>query len=139
MSSIMYDPQGSGKGVPIHYHSRPVGAYLYILLTGKLTYGYESRAKEGLRRAVKPAKGYMIDLSGLTLIDSTGLGVLVHFVKTYCKDCRGVVVIVQDELMRELLAIAKLELLMPICENVQEAVQRLDEIGNGLQKGWEDQ
>ncbi|GAA4837982.1 hypothetical protein GCM10023310_14580 [Paenibacillus vulneris] len=138
MSSIMYDPQGSGKGIPIHYHSRPVGAYLYILLTGKLTYGYESRAKEGLRRAVRPAEGYMIDLSGLALIDSTGLGVLVHFVQTYCKDCRGVAVIVQDELMKELLAIAKLELLMPICESVQEAVQRLDEIGKVLEEGREE-
>lgn len=126
MSKQVYDPNGNGEGSFIHFSSRRVGSYLYILAKGKLTYGYEGKAKEWLTRVVKPAKGYIVDLSGLTLIDSTGLGVLIHFMKIYCIGSRHMAIIVKDELMKELITIAKLHMLMPICDSMQEAVQRLE-------------
>ncbi|WP_028552203.1 STAS domain-containing protein [Paenibacillus sp. UNC451MF] len=127
MGKTAYDPHGSGEGLFIHFSSSLAGAYLHIIATGKLTYGHDSKAKEWLNRVLKPAEGYIIDLTGLTLIDSTGLGVLLHFKKTYCTEGRRMAVIVQDELMKELITIAKLHMLMPICGSLQEAVQRLGE------------
>lgn len=96
--------------------------YQHLIAEGKLTYGYVDLAKEQFAHHVLPSKGYILEISKLKLIDSTGIGVLVHFMKTYCAGDRKLVVVVNDTLIKELLLIAKLNSLFPICETVQDAL-----------------
>ncbi|MCS7460714.1 STAS domain-containing protein [Paenibacillus doosanensis] len=127
MSGSLGNPRGRGrdKGTFIHFDSKRIGAYQHIAAAGKLTFGLEARAKEQLSQIVEPCEGYVFDLSRLTLIDSMGMGILIHFMKTYCKGNRRMTIVVQDELMRELLLIARLDALIPLCSTLDEAVRLL--------------
>ena len=61
------------------------------------------------------------DLSGVTFIDSAGLGLLLKAFKR-CKEAGGGLVIVRpSEVVRELLAVSKLDRLLPRAESAEEA------------------
>ena len=66
----------------------------------------------------------VLDLSGVTFIDSSGLGLLLKGFKQ-CKEAGGALIIVRpSEVVRELLALSKLSRLLP-CAESSEAAHRL--------------
>ncbi|MFE5321423.1 STAS domain-containing protein [Paenibacillus sp. NPDC056579] len=125
MKGPAYNPKGKDRE-QLHISETSLGAYQHFMLSGKLTYGNDGKAKEWLGRLVKPCEGYILDLTELTLIDSTGLGVLIYFKKSFDKGEGRLVVILRDELMKELAAIAKLHLVVSLCSDLEEAVRLLD-------------
>ena len=66
----------------------------------------------------------VLDLSGVTFIDSSGLGLLLKAFKQ-CKEAGGALIMVRpSEVVRELLALSKLSRLLPCAESA-EAAHRL--------------
>ncbi|ANE46306.1 hypothetical protein SY83_08480 [Paenibacillus swuensis] len=115
------EPYGKRDPAGISFTSKLTEDIQWIQAAGKLTYGNSEAAKEMLSRLVEARPGYVLDLSKLTLIDSTGFGVLIHFNKRYCVNGSRMAIVVNDELLRELFLIAKLDLLFTLCESPEEA------------------
>ena len=68
----------------------------------------------------------MLNLSAVTFIDSSGLGLLLKGFKR-CKEAGGALVIVRpSEVVRELLAISKLSRLLPCADSVEAAKRLFD-------------
>ncbi|ADM68384.1 hypothetical protein GMA19_00535 [Paenibacillus polymyxa E681] len=90
-------------------------------LTGTVGYGNVQQAKTVLREQQIKARYYVFDLLELAWIDSTGLGMLISFAKEVRTDRPNVAIVVGGEL-RELLEMAKLDLVFPLYSAAAEAV-----------------
>lgn len=105
--------------------AQSVGRYQKLTLSGKLIYGQTNEAKEKIIQTVTDADGYIFDVSNLTMIDSTGFGVLITVAKQVEKQNCSIAVIVKSGMIRELFLIAKFDLIFSIVENEAEALQML--------------
>ncbi|MDF9842298.1 MULTISPECIES: STAS domain-containing protein [unclassified Paenibacillus] len=90
-------------------------------LTGTVGYGNVQQAKTVLREQQIKARYYVFDLLELAWIDSTGLGMLISFAKEVRTDRPNVAIAAGGEL-RELLEMAKLDLVFPLYSTAAEAV-----------------
>ncbi|MGD8188919.1 STAS domain-containing protein [Brevibacillus ginsengisoli] len=117
----MHNPSNSST-VEIHAQNRQ--SKLLIDMKGKLIYGNTNAVKTRLKELVGQAEGYIIDLSHLQFIDSTGFGVLINFAKLV--GIKKMAIVVKDEMIHELFTISKLNQLFPITSTVEEAELHLD-------------
>ena len=93
------------------------------------TYAWSGRADAAavLSRAVpapmpQPGRVHVIvDLSGVTFIDSSGLGLLLKAFKQCKEEGGGLVVVRPSEAVRDLLRVSKLDRLLPSAESAEEA------------------
>ncbi len=101
--------------------------YMRIRLSGRLVYENTQAAKEGLRQfVVDGGVGYILNLSAVTKIDSTGFGVLINFAKEAAKEKAKVAMVVAPGFMRELFTISKFHCIFPIVGSDEEAVAILE-------------
>lgn len=100
-----------------------MNGFIKISMKGKLLYGNTNTVKNRMKEFVGQADGFIIDLTELDFIDSTGFGVLINFAKMV--GITKIAIVIQNELIRELFLISKLNLLFPITESVDEAVETL--------------
>lgn len=78
---------------------------------------------ETLERALEAEEGdVLIDLSGINYIDSTGIGELVGYLGRFRNSDRKLVLINPSERIRRLLAVAKLDSLFEIYDDVSAAL-----------------
>ncbi len=97
-----------------------------IDISGKLTYGTTNYAKEAIKKNLDiTADGYIIDMSGLEYIDSTGFGVLINIAKTIAEIDRKMAIIVTDSFVYDLFKISKFHLVFPIVKTKAEGLQVL--------------
>lgn len=95
--------------------------YQVIELKGRLTYDYIAEYKVNIIENIKEAKGYIIDLSSIIQVDSTGMGLLVNTAKHFISNQQRMVLIINDKLILELFTIAKLDKVFNICKDMKEA------------------
>ena len=100
--------------------------YEKILLKGKLVYSTQQLARQKLEMALAEMKGdiVIIDVNELLFVDSTGLALLIHFLKKeVAKNKKVIFVVSYNKAIEKLLMIAKLHKLFPIVENEQDIIQ----------------
>lgn len=100
--------------------------HISIILAGDLEYGIIEDVKRELQsQNLETEYGYVIDMQGVTNIDSTGFGMIVNFAKKVAVKGKKVVIIVVDEFVRNLFAISQCDRVFPIVKNESEALQVL--------------
>jgi anti-anti-sigma factor len=100
--------------------------YEKILLKGKLVYHTQQLARQKLQMALAEMKGdiVIIDVNHLLFVDSTGLALLIHFLKKEVAQKKKVIFVVShNKAIKKLLMIAKFHKLFPIVENEQDIIQ----------------
>ena len=102
--------------------SQMIRDYQKIVITGRLVYGNVQETKGKLSLNLESAQGFIIDMSKLTFIDSTGLGLLMNLAKQVYAKKKMIIMIVVDEFVRELFMIAKFDQVFCIVQSEQEAI-----------------
>lgn len=113
----------SNNSTPVEIQVQNINGYRKISIKGKLLFGSTNSVKNKLKEFVGQADGFIIDLTELQFIDSTGFGVLINFAKLV--GIQKIAIVIQDEIIRELFMISKLNLLFPLTASVDEAITTL--------------
>lgn len=104
--------------------------YVSIAFTGNLEYGLIEEIKKQLQaQSLQAELGFILDMSRVKNIDSTGFGMIVNFAKKVSTQNKKIVIIVVDNFVRKLFAISQCDKIFPIVENETEALQVIQ--GNG--------
>ncbi|UOE92511.1 STAS domain-containing protein [Alkalihalobacillus sp. LMS39] len=93
--------------------------YILVNITGQLVYDSVESIRQTFTSITEKADHYILSISEVTTIDSTGIGALVTFAKTFGENNSAIVC--NNPKITKLLHIARLELLFPIVESVEEA------------------
>ncbi|MBN6188985.1 STAS domain-containing protein [Aneurinibacillus sp. BA2021] len=109
----------------VHITAGMAGPFQKLSLTGKLLYGQIDTAKALLLEQIIPAPGYIFDTRGMEAIDSTGFGLFITIAKQIQKTPNSVVIIVEDNSLREYFTIAKFDLIFPLVDNEAKAIEVL--------------
>jgi len=99
--------------------------YGKILLKGKLVYNTQQFAWQKIGMALSEMKGdvVVVDVSNLQFIDSTGLALLIHFLKKeVAKKKKVIFAVSSNKTIKKLLMIAKFHKLFPIVESEQDVM-----------------
>jgi anti-anti-sigma factor len=99
--------------------------YGKISLKGKLVYNTQQLARQMIEMALSEMKGDVVvmDVSNLLFIDSTGLALLIHFLKKEVSKQKKVIFTVSsNKTIEKLLMIAKFHKLFPIVESEQDVI-----------------
>ncbi|MGC5326869.1 STAS domain-containing protein [Brevibacillus sp. SYSU BS000544] len=113
----------SNNSTPVEIQVQNGNGYQKISIKGKLLFGSTNSVKNKLKEFIGQADGFIIDLTELQFIDSTGFGVLINFAKLV--GIQKIAIVIQDEIIRELFMISKLNLLFPLTASVDEAIAAL--------------
>lgn len=108
-------------------HTKEAGLQV-ISIKGKLTYGTTQHTKDTIKSIFdSTAEGFIVDLSDVSNIDSTGFGVLINFAKKIAEIDRRMAIIVTNAFIFDLFKISKFHLVFPIVRTKEEAVKVLKE------------
>lgn len=110
----------SNSGTSVEIQVQNINGFRKISIKGKLLFGHTNTVKNRLKELVDQSEGFIIDLAELQFIDSTGFGVLINFAKLV--GIQKIAIVIQDEMIRELFLISKLNLLFPLTTSVDEAI-----------------
>jgi len=100
-----------------------------LQFTGKLNYETSLTAREQLHGIIEKLENdvnCVLDVSGLSRIDSTGFGVLIYFVRQAALRNSRSAVVVADPFIADLFHIAKFNQIMPITGSEAEALKSLE-------------
>ncbi|MEC1179755.1 STAS domain-containing protein [Metasolibacillus meyeri] len=104
--------------------------YISIAFTGSLEYGLIEEIKKQLQsQSFQTELGFILDMSRVKNIDSTGFGMIVNFAKKASTQSKKIVIIVVDPFVRKLFTISQCDKIFPIVENETAALQVIQ--GNG--------
>ena len=94
-----------------------------ISINGRLTYDEISNYKEKIMAIVDNAEGYIIDLTNVEQIDSTGLGLIINTAKHFISNQNKMVIVNDNPLTNGLFKISKLNMVFNICGSINEAMK----------------
>lgn len=89
---------------------------------GKLVYGQTQHAKDELKTHLQKVNGYILNMSKLEMIDSTGFGVIINLAKQVRDFGAKMAIVVTDPAIKEYFHMAKFHMLFPIVDDVTKAV-----------------
>ncbi|KUO77961.1 MAG: hypothetical protein APF81_04325 [Desulfosporosinus sp. BRH_c37] len=113
------------KDVQVKVFANKIDHYLKLNIEGGLIYQSITEVKKEITEVFEDAEGYLLDLTALKQIDSTGFGVIVNTAKRI-KTGRVMIIIIKDDYIRDLFRITKLDRLFSIVESVEEGLKMLD-------------
>lgn len=105
----------------ISVSSKEIENFILISLQGTIIYGETKDVNDELHRIPQHYDGYILELSNVKKIDSTGFGALVNFAKSMKN--KRIIIVVKNELIYRLMHIAKLDLIFSIFETVDDAIK----------------
>ncbi len=94
----------------------------FLKLDGRITYDAIEEYKQDIKTEIVASEGYIIDLSRVDQIDSTGLGLLVNVAKNFIYNKSKMVILNDDEWINELFKVSKLNTIFQICSSKEEAM-----------------
>ncbi|MDM8534885.1 STAS domain-containing protein [Clostridiaceae bacterium HSG29] len=94
-----------------------------ISINGRLTYDEIANYKEKIKAIIDNAEGYIIDLTKVEQIDSTGLGLIINTAKHFISNQNKMVIVNNNPLTNELFKISKLHMVFNICETINDAMK----------------
>lgn len=106
--------------------TRQLDGVTVVACHGRIVLGEESAGmRETLKRALTSSKHIILDLSGVTYIDSTGLGTLVGVYSSARAGGAEIKLAGLNQRLRDLLQITKLVTVFEVYDSVQEATAAL--------------
>lgn len=109
--------------VQIQVQSQMTGDIQKLQFIGKLVYGQTHYVKEELKKQFNEVAGYILDMTKLEMIDSTGFGVIINLAKQLREIDAKMVIVVNDAIIKEYFHMAKFHMLFPIVENEAKAFE----------------
>ncbi|WP_042478789.1 STAS domain-containing protein [Bacillus ndiopicus] len=110
------------KTATIQFINKP--NYISISFSGSLEYGLIEDIKKQLQsQSFETELGFILDMSRVKNIDSTGFGMIVNFAKKVSMQNKKIVIIVVDSFVRKLFAISQCDKIFPIVENETNALK----------------
>lgn len=104
--------------------------YTSIQFSGHLQYGLIEDIKKELQSQISSTTlqhtNYILDMSQVNNIDSTGFGMIVNFAKNISIKKSKIVIIIVDDFVRKLFAISQCDKLFPIVKTESEALKAFD-------------
>jgi len=94
-----------------------------LSLKGRITYDFIDGYKIELKGIIEDAGGYIIDLTKVEQIDSTGLGLLVNVAKNFIFNKNKMVILNKDDWINELFNVSKLNQVFNVCSTMEEALK----------------
>lgn len=92
-------------------------------ISGKLQYGSTQSIKDELLSHVNmDLNSYIFDLTSMSDIDSTGMGVFVTFLKHLNDPAKKVALVIEDTFIIELFKIAKLDAIFTLTSSIENAI-----------------
>ncbi|WP_176720489.1 STAS domain-containing protein [Desulfuribacillus stibiiarsenatis] len=98
-----------------------------VHIKGKLNYGTTQTVKDSMAKLFTTADGYIIDLSNVENIDSTGFGVLINFAKRIAEIERKMAIVVTNDFIYDLFKISKFDLVFPLVKSKADGIKILKE------------
>lgn len=115
-----------GPGEKIQVASREKDGFTAVTFRGRLEYGTIQTAKQLMEAVSANTRGFLLDMNEVERIDSTGFGFLVNFAKRVeSAENVPIVIVVQQERIRELFAIAKLDQVFTLVPSESEGLEVL--------------
>lgn len=100
--------------------------YTTISFSGNLQYGYIDTIKQQLQSQTFDSNlGFLLNMSHVQNIDSTGFGMIVNFAKKVAAHDKKIVILVVDDFVRKLFAMSQCDKIFPIVKTEEEALQAL--------------
>ena len=99
-----------------------------ISFEGELNYLNVANAKMETLANLKEKDGYILNLDALEMIDSTGFGLIVFIGKTVMQYDGKVVLVVNDELIKELITISKIDQIFDVVNSNENAMSIIENI-----------
>ncbi|KAA0547154.1 STAS domain-containing protein [Bacillus sp. BGMRC 2118] len=107
---------------PNTFEYQEVGNLQIFKISGKLQYGNTQTIKDELIKQMNTELSYFIfDLTNMSDIDSTGMGVFVTFLKHLNNPSKKVALVIEDTFINELFKIAKLDSIFTLTSSVEGA------------------
>ena len=97
-----------------------------VALKGDIDLEYSAAAREILLEAAGKGAGIVVDLSGVTMIDSSGVAGLLEAFQSARKRDKGFILASVDESVLRVLKLARLDTVFEIVEDIEAARQAID-------------
>ncbi len=94
-----------------------------VALKGNIDFEYSAAAREILLEAAGKESGVIIDLSGVTMIDSSGVAVLLEAFQSARHRGKEFILASVDESVLRILKLARLDTVFEIVEDIEAARQ----------------
>ncbi|MBP3950746.1 STAS domain-containing protein [Bacillus suaedae] len=102
----------------------------FFKLKGKVQFGQTDYFKTALLENLdQNARAFVFDLTKVQAIDSTGMGLLVTFLKHVEQDRPNIYLIINDDFIKELFEIAKLDQLFSLQTTEENVIKDIKEKG----------
>ncbi|PID13916.1 anti-anti-sigma factor [Sporosarcina sp. P34] len=97
--------------------------YMIIKFSGHLQYGLIEEVKKQLQTTpFTEGRNFILDMSNVQNIDSTGFGMIVNFAKKVSQNNKKIAIIVVDTFVRRLFSISQCDKIFPIVESEAAAL-----------------
>ena len=101
------------------------GDLVVVALKGEIDLEYSGQVREALLEAVGKARGVIVDMSGVSMIDSSGVASLLEAFQTARKRGKEFVLVSVDESVLRVLKLARLDTVFHLAGDVAEAKQEM--------------
>ncbi len=96
-----------------------------VALKGEIDLEYSAAAREILLEAAGKGSGVVVDLSGVTMIDSSGVASLLEAFQSARNHGKGFILASVDESVLRVLRLARLDTVFEIADDVEAARQAI--------------
>mgnify|MGYP002725768394 CR=1 FL=1 len=103
------------------------GNLVVVALKGDIDLQYSPKARDVLLEAAGDAHGVVVDMSGVGMIDSSGVASLLEAFQTCRNRGKGFVLAAADEPVFRVLKLARLDTVFEIAEDLEKARKLLAE------------
>ncbi len=101
------------------------GDLVIVALKGDIDLEHSGKVREALLEAVGPARGVIVDMSGVTMIDSSGVASLLEAFQTARKRGKDFILAAAGDPVMRVLKLARLDTVFQITTDVAEAKQEM--------------
>lgn len=104
------------------YHTRNEGNYTVIALTGDVDLNYSPKAREQILEHLKDRRHVLVDMSGVSYIDSSGIASLIEGLQFAKNNNLNFALVGVSKAAYQVIQLARLDRVFSIYENVETAV-----------------
>jgi anti-sigma B factor antagonist len=118
-------------GQQLHLETHPVGTWTVVGVSGEIDVATSTSLQEALDTSLSDQTRVVVDLSGVTFLDSTGLGVLLRAHKRAESTDGELKVVVRHQNVRRVFEVTGLLDVLAVCDSVGEATEGTDGMAEG--------
>lgn len=121
----------NGNAESVFFKTTKIENVRVIVGMGEFVYQTLSPVKEQFYKIFVKDEPFILDLSNVTQIDSTGFGFILNIVKQL-KSKKDMIIYLKDEFILELFTITKIDKLVPIVSTLEVAVREINQMNHSI-------